>query len=106
MSFAGLVGLGVFPLNRATGFTLPWLSMFCMPGPQYLLGLVLVGLFGMFGRRRVGKSFLLSRFARATDGVHFQATRRTESEQLEGLSRVVGERFADAALVGGAALPS
>ena len=50
------------------------------------------------GRRRVGKSHVLSRFARAVGGVYYQATRRTEAEQLAGLSRVVGEHLGNAAL--------
>ena len=36
----------------------------------------------LLGRRRVGKSFLLSRFARDVGGLYYQATRRTEAEQL------------------------
>ena len=50
------------------------------------------------GRRRVGKSHVLSRFARAVGGVYYQATRRTEAEQLAGLARVVGEHLRDPAL--------
>ena len=56
-------------------------------------GLVLV-----VGRRRAGKSFLLTRFARATRGLYVQATRKTEREQLLDVSRALGERFDDAAL--------
>jgi AAA+ ATPase superfamily predicted ATPase len=50
------------------------------------------------GRRRAGKSYLLGHFARAVDGVYYQATKRTEKEQLAILSRIVGRRFNDAAL--------
>lgn len=50
------------------------------------------------GRRRAGKSFLLGHFARAVEGVYYQATRRTEKEQLAILSRIIGRRFDDAAL--------
>lgn len=57
------------------------------------------------GRRRVGKSFLLSRFARDVGGLYYQATRRTEAEQLATLSRAIGERFEDSALQQGVALP-
>lgn len=53
------------------------------------------------GRRRVGKSFVLSRFARATGGLYFQATRRSAAEQLAALSRVIGEHFGDDLLRGG-----
>ncbi|HEY0023799.1 MAG TPA: ATP-binding protein [Longimicrobium sp.] len=58
------------------------------------------------GRRRVGKSFILSRFARQVDGIYYQATRRTEAEQLAALSRIVGARFQDAALRRGINFPS
>ncbi len=58
------------------------------------------------GRRRVGKSHVLSRFARAVGGVYYQATRRTEAEQLAGLSRVVGAHLGDAALRRGAGFDS
>jgi uncharacterized protein len=58
------------------------------------------------GRRRVGKSYVLARFARAVGGVYYQATRRTEAEQLAGLSRVVGEHFGDAALRRGVGFPA
>ena len=59
------------------------------PGP----GLVLV-----VGRRRAGKSFLLTRFVDAVGGVYVQAARKTEREQLMDVSRALGERFGDAAL--------
>lgn len=58
------------------------------------------------GRRRVGKSFVLSRFAREVGGVYYQATRRTEAEQLAGLSHAIGTHLADPALTTGAQLPS
>jgi AAA+ ATPase superfamily predicted ATPase len=57
------------------------------------------------GRRRVGKSYLLSRFAREVGGVYYQATRRTEAEQLGSLSRVIGEHFEDPALQSGVTFP-
>ena len=59
----------------------------------------------VLGRRRVGKSYLLSRFARDTGGIYYQATRRTEAEQIATLSRVIGDRFDDAALRQGVGLP-
>lgn len=59
------------------------------------LGLVL-------GRRRVGKSHLLTRFAGAVDGLYYQATRRSEAEQLRAMTRLAGARFNDAALIHGA----
>jgi AAA+ ATPase superfamily predicted ATPase len=58
------------------------------------------------GRRRVGKSFMLSRFAREVGGLYYQATRRTESEQLASLARIIGEHFSDPALQQGIAFPS
>ncbi len=57
------------------------------------------------GRRRVGKSYLLSRFARDAGGIYYQATRRTEHEQLLRLSAVVGDHFSDPALKRGIAFP-
>ncbi len=59
----------------------------------------------ILGRRRVGKSFLLARFARAAGGLYYQATRRTESEQLARLSSLVGEHFDDPALRHGGPFP-
>jgi AAA+ ATPase superfamily predicted ATPase len=57
------------------------------------------------GRRRVGKSFLLTRFAREVNGIYYQATRRMEAEQLANLSRVIGEHFDDPALQRGVSFP-
>ena len=50
------------------------------------------------GRRRAGKSYLLTRFVQAAGGLYYQATKKTEREQLQGLARALGERFDDAAL--------
>lgn len=58
------------------------------------------------GRRRVGKSILLSSFSEAVNGVYFQATRRTETDQLYALSKVLGLRFSDQGLLHGATLPT
>jgi len=58
------------------------------------------------GRRRAGKSYLLTRFTQQVEGIYYQATRRTEAEQLASLSRVIGEHFDDAALRHGIAFPS
>ncbi len=60
----------------------------------------------VLGRRRVGKSYVLARFAQQANGIYYQATKRTEGEQLLNLSRVIGERFQDAALATGVAFPS
>lgn len=59
----------------------------------------------VLGRRRVGKSFLLTRFARAGGGIYYQATKRTENEQLLRLSTLVGEHFDDPALRHGGPFP-
>ncbi len=58
------------------------------------------------GRRRIGKSFVLSRFVHQVNGVYYQATKRSEKEQLAGLSRVIGRHFDDDALEAGLVLPS
>lgn len=54
-------------------------------------------LYIVIGRRRAGKSFLLTHFSDACKGLYYQATKQTEKEQLRALSRVVGEHFGDAA---------
>src|SRR5690606_1543212 len=46
-----------------------------------------------------------SRFARAAKGIYYQATRRTEQEQLLRLSAVIGDHFADSALQHGVPFP-
>jgi len=66
------------------------------PEPALLVGL---------GRRRAGKSYVLARFARAVGGVYYQATRRTEAEQLAAISRIVGQHFDDPALLNTAGFP-
>lgn len=60
----------------------------------------------VLGRRRIGKSYVLARFARQVQGLYYQATKRTEAEQLAHLSRICGERFDDAALRQGVGFPS
>ncbi|MEM1126783.1 MAG: ATP-binding protein [Bacteroidota bacterium] len=57
------------------------------------------------GRRRIGKSYVLARFAQAVGGLYYQATRRTEAEQLRSMSLAVGAHFGDAALQEGAGFP-
>lgn len=49
---------------------------------------------------------MLSRCARATGGIYYQATRRTESEHLASLERQVGNYFVAAALRQGAGFGS
>ena len=61
-------------------------------------------IFGV-GRRRAGKSWVLTRFSQSVGGIYYQATNRTETEQLAALSRIIGTHFDDAALLRGVALP-
>jgi hypothetical protein len=60
----------------------------------------------VIGRRRAGKSYLLTRFTQQVGGIYYQATRRTEAEQLASLTRIIGEHFGDAALQHGIVFPS
>jgi len=53
------------------------------------------------GRRRVGKTYVLAPFSEATSGLYYQATRRTEAEQLAAVSRRAGELLRDPALTEG-----
>ena len=62
-------------------------------------------LFGV-DRRRAGKSWVLARFARAVEGIYYQATRRTETEQLAALSLIIGRRFTDTAPLRGVSFPT
>jgi uncharacterized protein len=66
------------------------------PEPALLIGL---------GRRRTGKSYVLARFAKAVGGIYYQATKRTESEQLAAISRIIGDHYVDAALQRGVGFP-
>lgn len=52
----------------------------------------------MLGPRRVGKSFLLAPWAETVAGIYYQASRRSEAEQLRSLTRICAERFDDAGL--------
>lgn len=58
------------------------------------------------GRRRVGKSYVLSRFARSVGGVYYQANKRIEKEQLAGIGQVLAQHFGDAGLKAGLEFPS
>jgi uncharacterized protein len=51
----------------------------------------------VMGRRRAGKTYLLTRFAAAYRGVYYQAPKKTEREQLSTLSQIIGEHFDDPA---------
>lgn len=70
----------------------------CFGSPRPELAIVI-------GRRRAGKSFLLTRFADASNSIYFQATKRTEREQVAALTRVIGDHFGDPALRYVGALP-
>ncbi|HUP01486.1 MAG TPA: ATP-binding protein [Gemmatimonadota bacterium] len=59
----------------------------------------------VLGRRRVGKTHLLTRFAERVGGLYYQATNRTENEQLSRISRIVGRHFDDPALGHGVPFP-
>lgn len=59
----------------------------------------------VLGRRRAGKSYLLSQFAGAVKGLYYQASSRTEHEQLLNLSQAIGRAFGDPALSRGVAFP-
>jgi hypothetical protein len=53
------------------------------PGPELII---------VLGRRRAGKSFLLKHFSESVDGMYYQATKRTEGDQLARLSAMVGQQ--------------
>lgn len=67
----------------------------------------------VLGRRRIGKSYTLSRFAErwhpggepAARGLYYQSTRRSESDQLAALTGIIAEHFDDPALRFGAPFP-
>ncbi|MFV1959854.1 MAG: ATP-binding protein [Planctomycetota bacterium] len=71
-------------------------DLFASPRPELLV---------VLGRRRVGKTFLLAPFARSVGGLYYQATRRTEAEQLHGLTQLLGTHFHDPALQQGSGFP-
>lgn len=49
----------------------------------------------VYGRRRVGKTALVRRFAQDRPAVYYMATRLPERQQLADLARAVGEHFDD-----------
>ncbi len=53
------------------------------------------------GRRRAGKSFLLTRFLQTHTGFYYQATKTTGREQLSALSDAAAAQFPDAGLAYG-----
>lgn len=58
------------------------------------------------GRRRAGKSFLLTRYLRSRKGFYYQATRSTSREQLRSLSEAVGGEYPESGLSYSAGLRS
>jgi AAA+ ATPase superfamily predicted ATPase len=54
------------------------------PGPELII---------VLGRRRAGKSFLLKHFSEMVGGMYYQATKRTEGDQLAKLSAIVGQQL-------------
>lgn len=62
-----------------------WVS----PGPELLIAA---------GRRRAGKTFLLTRFLQSRPGFYYQATKSTGREQLRAVSEAVAGQFGGTAL--------
>lgn len=56
-------------------------------------------LFIVYGKRRVGKTELIKQFIKNKPAIYFLADRRTTSEQLKELGRIVGEYFKDDILI-------
>ncbi|MFO7619415.1 MAG: ATP-binding protein [Thermoplasmata archaeon] len=56
------------------------------------------GIFVLWGRRRVGKSRLLTEFANGKDSAYLLATKETEKAILRNFSDVLGKHFEDPAL--------
>jgi AAA+ ATPase superfamily predicted ATPase len=50
------------------------------------------------GRRRAGKSYLLTRYLQGKDGLYYQATKATSREQLRTLSQIAAAQFQQAGL--------
>ncbi len=50
------------------------------------------------GRRRAGKSYLLTRYLQGKDGLYYQATKATSREQLRTLSQIAATQFQQAGL--------
>jgi AAA+ ATPase superfamily predicted ATPase len=67
------------------------------PGSQLVL---------VYGRRRIGKSFLLEKFAQGKPAVFYQATQQTESAELETFTRTVQPTVGGEYLPTGYSFPS
>ena len=57
------------------------------------------------GRRRAGKSYLLSRYLQGKSGLYYQATKATSREQLRTLSQIAATQFKQAGLALGTGFP-
>jgi AAA+ ATPase superfamily predicted ATPase len=53
----------------------------------------------LYGRRRVGKTYLLQHFMRNKKHAYYLCTKGNEAEQIRLLSRMIGESFNDTALM-------
>lgn len=53
----------------------------------------------LYGRRRVGKTYLLQHFMKSKNHAYYLCTKGNEAEQIRLLSRMVGECFGDTALI-------
>jgi len=53
----------------------------------------------LYGRRRVGKTYLLQHFLKNKKHVYYLCTKGNEAEQIRLLSKMVGESFGDTALM-------
>jgi len=49
----------------------------------------------VYGRRRIGKTELIKQFIKGKEAVYFLADKRTSSEQLRELGRIIGDMFND-----------
>jgi len=52
----------------------------------------------LYGRRRVGKTYLLQHFMKSKKHTYYLCTKGNEAEQIRLLSRMVGETLNDTAL--------
>ena len=52
----------------------------------------------LYGRRRVGKTYLLQHFMKSKKHAYYLCTKGNETEQIRLLSRMIGETFNDTAL--------
>ncbi len=53
----------------------------------------------IYGRRRVGKTELIKRFIKNKPAIYYMADNRSIIEQLEILSKIIGEYYEDEILI-------